>query len=124
MQKLVQVLGATYDHDPEEKLVFVLTAHSLQKWLLISDEPDKLYYSCDIDALVKEAFANNVWVSILLPSRHHLKYCLVSQRALVCDMSLLSLLLVGTFFDHNSVGFTRTASPWPCAGCPPPRPSP
>ena len=57
------MLGITHDGDPEEKLVFVLTAHSLQKWLIIKDDPDKLFYSCDIDAVAKEAFANKVWVS-------------------------------------------------------------
>ena len=62
--KLVSVLGTTFKDDPEDKLVFVLTANALQKWLLIKDEfPDKMYYSCDIETLAKQAFAEKVWVS-------------------------------------------------------------
>ena len=62
-QKLVQVQAQTYKDDVEEKIVFVLSANSLQKWLLIKDEPDKLYYNCDFETLAKEAFAANAWVS-------------------------------------------------------------
>ena len=64
--KLVRVLGTTFKDDPEDKLVFVLTANTLQKWLLIKDEfPDKMYYSCDIETLAKQAFAEKVWVSTM-----------------------------------------------------------
>jgi hypothetical protein len=63
-QPLVQVLGRTNHDDDKEKDVFVLTGNSLQKWLLIEDEePDKMFYACDICALAKNAFANTVWVS-------------------------------------------------------------
>ena len=63
-QKLVQVLGQTYGSDAEEKIVFVLTANSLQKWQLIKDEePDKMYFNSDLETIAKEAFATaSVWV--------------------------------------------------------------
>ena len=65
-QRLVQVLGRQYQNDLEEKLVFVLTSNSLQKWLLIKDEPDKMFYSCDLETLSKQSFVNSgQWVSLL-----------------------------------------------------------
>lgn len=58
------MLGRTQSSDDEEKAVFVLTANSLQKWLIIKDEePDRLFYSCDIEELARNAFATTVWVS-------------------------------------------------------------
>ncbi len=60
------MLGETYSGDDEEKSVFVLTANSLQKWLLIKDEPDKMYYSCEIETVARSAFVATVWVSTCL----------------------------------------------------------
>ena len=64
LQKIVQVMGESESDDPEEKTVFVLTSSSLQKWCLIKDEPDKMFYNCDVETIVKEAFVKHVWVSL------------------------------------------------------------
>ena len=63
-QKLVQVLGngATKD-DPTEKVVYVLTSNSFQKWLLAQGDPDRMFYNCDLENIGREAFATQIWVS-------------------------------------------------------------
>lgn len=67
--KLVQVLGCKANpigsslEDPFEKFVYVLTSNSFQKWLLIQGEPDKMFYSCDLETLAKEAFATHLWAN-------------------------------------------------------------
>ena len=60
--KLVQVLGngATKD-DPTEKVVFVLTSSSFQKWKLTQGEPDRMFYNSDLENIGKEAFATHIW---------------------------------------------------------------
>ncbi len=70
------MIGAPFGSDPEEKLVFVLNANSLQKWLIIKDEPDKMYYSAPMEDMTKEAFADKVWVSHFNSlNRFILSYC-------------------------------------------------
>jgi len=67
--KLVQVLGSsTYSdtsssgmEDPFEKVVFVLTSNSFQKWMLTQGEMDRLFYNCDLESIAKQAFATHVW---------------------------------------------------------------
>ena len=63
--KLVQVLGYPKgENDPEEQVVCVLTSNTLQKWLVVKDEPETLFYSCNVESLAKEAFAHSsAWVS-------------------------------------------------------------
>ena len=63
-QKLVQVLGGPVtEADPSEKYVYVLTSTSFQKWILAHGDPDKMFYSCQLEPIAKQAFATNVWVS-------------------------------------------------------------
>ena len=65
-QKLVQVLGGPVtEADPSEKYVYVLTSTSFQKWILAHGDPDKMFYSCQLEPIAKQAFATNVWVSSL-----------------------------------------------------------
>ena len=54
--------GATKD-DPTEKVVYVLTSNSFQKWLLTQGDPDRMFYNCDLENIAKEAFATHIWVS-------------------------------------------------------------
>lgn len=68
LQKLVQVLGSsTYAEtssgmeDPFEKVVFVLTSNSFQKWMLTQGELDRLFYNCDLESIAKQTFATHVW---------------------------------------------------------------
>ena len=62
-QKLIQVLGCgAPKDDPTEKVVFVLTSNSFQKWLLVQGDQDRMYYNCDLENIGKQAFATNMWV--------------------------------------------------------------
>ena len=56
--------GATKD-DPTEKVVYVLTSNSFQKWLLTQGDPDRMFYNCDLENIAKEAFATHIWVSYI-----------------------------------------------------------
>lgn len=47
--------------DPFEKIVFVLTSHSFQKWLLNQGEADRMIYNCDVETLSKQALATHLW---------------------------------------------------------------
>ena len=64
---MVQVLGtssATSPNgmdDPFEKVIYVLTANSFQKWLLSQGDPDKMFYNCDLESIAKQAFADHLW---------------------------------------------------------------
>ena len=49
--------------DPTEKVVFVLTSNSFQKWLLAQGDPDRMFYNCDLENIGKQAFATHMWVS-------------------------------------------------------------
>ena len=66
-KKLVQVLGSSSNassggmEDPLEKVVYVLTSNSFQKWILSQDEPDKMFYNCDLETCAKQAFATHLW---------------------------------------------------------------
>ena len=66
-KKLVQVLGSSSSassggmEDPLEKVVYVLTSNSFQKWILSQDEPDKMFYNCDLETCAKQAFATHLW---------------------------------------------------------------
>lgn len=67
--KLVQVLGSPTRpvagggaiDDPFEKSVYVLTSNSFQKWHLSQGDPERLIYSCDLEAIAKQAFASSTW---------------------------------------------------------------
>ena len=60
--KLVQVLGnGTNKDDPTEKVVYVLTSNSFQKWLLAQGDPDRMFYNCDLENIGKQAFATHIW---------------------------------------------------------------
>ena len=62
-QKLIQVLGCgAPKDDPTEKVVFVLTSNSFQKWLLVQGDQDRMFYNCDLENIGKQAFATNMWV--------------------------------------------------------------
>ena len=68
LQKLVQVLGSSTCaetssgmEDPFEKVVFVLTSNSFQKWMLTQGELDRLFYNCDLESIAKQTFATHVW---------------------------------------------------------------
>ena len=63
-KRLVQVLGGPVtERDPLEKYVYVLTSTSFQKWIIAHGDPDKMFYSCQLEPIAKQAFADNVWVS-------------------------------------------------------------
>ena len=47
--------------DPFEKVIFVLTANSFQKWLLSQGDPDQMFYNCDLESIGKQAFADHLW---------------------------------------------------------------
>ena len=62
LQRLVQVL--CFGRDPAERKALVLTASTLQKWMLQKEEDtDTMFYSCDVEEMAREAFAANIWVS-------------------------------------------------------------
>jgi len=61
-KRLVQVLGGPVtERDPLEKYVYVLTSTSFQKWIIAHGDPDKMFYSCQLEPIAKQAFADNVW---------------------------------------------------------------
>ena len=68
-KRLVQVLGGPVtERDPLEKYVYVLTSTSFQKWIIAHGDPDKMFYSCQLEPIAKQAFADNVWVSLSILS--------------------------------------------------------
>jgi len=65
-QKLVKVVavdGSGFGSD--EWRVYVLAEQSLQKWLLVAGESERLVYECEVNRMVREAFRETVWVSCI-----------------------------------------------------------
>jgi hypothetical protein len=65
-QKLVKVVavdGSGFDSD--EWRVYVLAEQSLQKWILVPGEAERLVYECEVNRMVREAFHETVWVSCI-----------------------------------------------------------
>jgi len=65
-QKLVKVVavdGSGFGSD--EWRVYVLAEQSLQKWLLVAGEAERLMYECEVNRMVREAFRETVWVSCI-----------------------------------------------------------
>ena len=63
-QKLVKVVavdGSRFEFN--EWRVFVLAEQSLQKWILVPGEVERLIYEFDVNRMVREAFHETVWVS-------------------------------------------------------------
>jgi hypothetical protein len=63
-QKLVKVVavdGSGFNSD--EWRLYVLAEQSLQKWILVLGEAERLVYECDVNRMVREAFQETVWVS-------------------------------------------------------------
>ncbi len=53
--------GANGMEDPFEKIVYVLTSNSFQKWILSQGDPDQMLYNCDLESCAKQAFATHLW---------------------------------------------------------------
>jgi hypothetical protein len=61
--KVVAVAGSGFESD--EWRVYVLAEQSLQKWILVPGEVEKLVYEFDVNRMVREAFHETVWVSYI-----------------------------------------------------------
>jgi hypothetical protein len=59
--KVVAVAGSGFESD--EWRVYVLAEQSLQKWILVAGEVERLVYEFDVNRIVREAFHDTVWVS-------------------------------------------------------------
>jgi hypothetical protein len=61
--KVVAVDGLGLDSD--EWRVYILAEQSLQKWILVPGEVERLVYESDVNRMVREAFHETVWVSCI-----------------------------------------------------------
>ncbi|XP_021913246.1 nuclear pore complex protein Nup133 [Zootermopsis nevadensis] len=59
--KVVAVAGSGFESD--EWRVYVLAEQSLQKWILVPGEVERLVYEFDVNRMVREAFHETVWES-------------------------------------------------------------
>ncbi|KAJ9592509.1 hypothetical protein L9F63_015826, partial [Diploptera punctata] len=59
--KVVAVDGKGFEFD--EWRVYVLAEHSLQKWILVPGEVERLVFEFDVNRMVREAFHETVWES-------------------------------------------------------------
>jgi hypothetical protein len=55
--------GSGFESD--EWRVYVLAEQSLQKWILVPGELERLMYEFDVNRIVREAFHETVWVSYI-----------------------------------------------------------
>lgn len=58
--RLVRAVGVP-GAEQDERAVLVLSAHSLQKWYLVPNEPDKLIYEVNVEKYIREGFVDHVW---------------------------------------------------------------
>jgi hypothetical protein len=66
VQKLVKVVAVDGSGlDSDEWRVYVLAEQSLQKWILVPGEVERLVYEFDVNRMVREAFHETVWVSCI-----------------------------------------------------------
>ena len=119
LQKLVQVLGSsTYAEtssgmeDPFEKVVFVLTSNSFQKWMLTQGELDRLFYNCDLESIAKQTFATHVW-SNENPDPAWIKVWLLDMQ--LVGKESIAVLMAGNNPHisqqlHYAIGFFNIAS--------------
>lgn len=59
--KVIAVDGSGFESD--EWRVYVLAEHSLQKWILVPGEVERLVYEFDVNRMVREAFHETIWES-------------------------------------------------------------
>jgi hypothetical protein len=66
VQKLVKVIAVNGSGlESGEWRVYVLAEQSLQKWILVPGEVERLAYEFDVNRMVREAFHETVWVSCM-----------------------------------------------------------
>ncbi|KAK7083096.1 hypothetical protein SK128_015202 [Halocaridina rubra] len=58
--RLVRAVGVP-GAEADERAVLVLSAHSLQKWYLVPNEPDRLIYEVNVEKYIREGFVDHVW---------------------------------------------------------------
>lgn len=58
--KITVVKNVGYDN---EWMLYILAGHTLQKWILVDGELERLIFECDINQLGVEAFQKTIWVS-------------------------------------------------------------
>lgn len=64
LQKLVKVTAMRNPaYDGCEWVLYVLAGHTLQKWVLIKGELERLVFECDINRFAVDAFHKTIGVS-------------------------------------------------------------
>lgn len=75
LQKLIKVVAV--NSGDCGYLLYVLAGHTLQKWLIVFGEIERLVYEVDVNRLAIDAFQKTIWVGHLSPC-----YLLIKEQSL------------------------------------------
>lgn len=51
-------------YDSCEWILYILAGHTLQMWVLVGGELERLVFECDINQLAVDAFQKTIWVKL------------------------------------------------------------